>query len=96
MKDFFVYILKCKDDSYYVGHTDDLKKRMSEHSTGVASRWTAIRLPVKLVFSQACASRNEAFVAERKIKQWSRKKKEALMKSDWKRVSLFARKNFLK
>ncbi len=96
MKNFFVYILKCADRSYYVGHTDDIEKRLAEHSRGIASRYTSMRLPVELVFIQACSSRNDAFIAERKLKQWSRKKKEALMNSDWKKVALLARKKFLK
>jgi predicted GIY-YIG superfamily endonuclease len=80
---FFVYILKCNDDSYYVGHTDDIERRVSQHQLKECSGYTATRLPVKVVFVHDFGSRDEALVAERQIKGWSRKKKEALIKEDW-------------
>lgn len=88
MKPFWVYILKCSDASYYTGHTDDLERRMAQHVSGeVFSCYTFSRRPVTLVFSQPCATREEALAAELKIKGWSRKKKEALMRGDWAEVS---------
>lgn len=87
MEFFYVYILKCKDRSYYVGHTDNIDKRLVEHAEGLSS-YTKIRLPVDLVFLEQCQTRDEAFVLERKIKTWSRKKKEALMKKNWNKLSL--------
>ena len=92
MKDFYVYILKCNDNSYYVGHTDDIEKRMNEHITGQSESYVASRLPVKLVFLEACASRYEAIQAERKLKGWSRKKKELLIKSGWQAMKGYWRK----
>jgi predicted GIY-YIG superfamily endonuclease len=83
MKDFFVYILKCNDGSYYTGHTDDLEKRIAEHHQKLIDGYTASRLPFKVVYIQSFATRDEAFNEERKIKGWSRKKKEALIKGDW-------------
>ena len=94
MQCFYVYILKCADGSYYVGHTDNLEKRMSEHNYGQSSEYTATRLPLKLVFSQTCADRHEALQAERQIKQWSRKKKEALIQENWDLLKLLSKKNF--
>jgi predicted GIY-YIG superfamily endonuclease len=88
---FWVYILRCADGSYYTGHTDDLEKRLSEHDSGARGNYTASRRPVKLVFSQECSSREEALAAERQIKGWSRRKKEAMMRSDWEEVSRLAR-----
>jgi len=79
MKDFYVYILKCGDGSYYTGHTDDLDKRLYEHKNPTFTCYTSSRLPVELVFHQPFPSRYEAVLAERKIKKWSRKKKEALI-----------------
>jgi predicted GIY-YIG superfamily endonuclease len=83
MKCFFVYILKCSDGSYYTGHTDNLEKRWSEHNLGKIDGYTKTRLPVKLVYMAMMASRREALAAERRIKGWTRKKKEALIKKDW-------------
>ena len=76
MKNFYVYILQCNDDSYYVGHTDDINRRMSQHYLGKESGYVSKRLPVKLVFMQTCASRAEAITSERKLKGWSHKKKK--------------------
>ena len=80
---FYVYILKCNDESYYVGHTDNLEKRLSQHAQGESDCYTKSRLPVTLVYAEEVASRYEALCAEHKIKKWSRKKKEALMRGDW-------------
>ncbi len=84
---FWIYILKCSDNSYYTGHTDDLEKRILEHQTGQMSGcYTSSRLPVELVFSQDFTTREEALAAELRIKGWSRKKKEAMIRGDWKTV----------
>ena len=71
-------MLLCNDNSYYVGHTDDIDKRMSQHYLGQENGYVAARLPAKLVFHQTFASRAEAIIAERKLKGWSHKKKQAL------------------
>ena len=84
--DFFVYILQCRDDSYYVGSTDDLQKRLYEHETKKFSGYTSRRLPVKLVFHQTFLRRHEAQLAERMIKKWSRAKKEALISGGFEAV----------
>ena len=89
MKDFYVYILLCTDNSYYVGHTDDINKRMHEHSSGRESGYVSTRLPVKLVFLQACSGRAEAISAERKLKGWSRNKKESLIQGGFLDVRRF-------
>jgi predicted GIY-YIG superfamily endonuclease len=88
---FWVYILRCADSSYYTGHTDNLEKRIGGHQHGLCGGYTASRLPVELVFSHECSSRIEALSAERQIKGWSRKKKEAMMRSDWAEVSRLAK-----
>ena len=79
MECFYVYILKCSDGSYYTGHTDDLERRVAEHMSGIFETYTASRLPIELVFNQAFESREEAFNIERRIKGWTRRKKEALI-----------------
>ena len=92
MEYFYLYILKCNDNSYYTGHTDNIEKRFAEHNAGNYEGYTAKRLPVVLVYCATFPSRIAALEAEQKIKSWSRKKKEALIKSDWKNLSIFAKK----
>jgi len=70
---FWIYILRCADDSYYTGHTDDLERRLAQHHNGEMGGYTATRRPVELIFSQECVSREEALSAELQIKGWSRK-----------------------
>ncbi len=87
MLPFFAYMLRCADGSYYVGHTDELERRIGLHSTGAIPRcYTKSRLPVTLVWSQAFETRDEALAAERQIKGWGRRKKEALTRGDWKAI----------
>ena len=88
---FWVYIMRCADNSYYTGHTDDLEKRIAEHHTGKREGYTSTRLPVTLVFSQEFPTREEALTCERQVKGWSRSKKEAMMRGDWVEVSRLAR-----
>jgi predicted GIY-YIG superfamily endonuclease len=88
---FWVYILRCRDGSYYTGHTDDLEKRMREHEEGKGSVWTRTRRPVELVWCEDAPSRYEALEFERRVKNWSVAKKEALIAGDWARVGYFAR-----
>jgi predicted GIY-YIG superfamily endonuclease len=89
---FYAYVLRCADDSYYTGHTDDLDVRIAEHSAGAfRACYTFKRRPLKLVWSQDFPTRYEALSAERQIKGWSRAKKEALIAGDWERLSLLAR-----
>ena len=90
MKPFWVYILKCRDGSYYTGHTDDLEKRMAEHEAG-SPGYTFSRRPLKMVFSDSFRSREEALSMERRIKGWCRAKKEALISGDWEELSLLAK-----
>jgi predicted GIY-YIG superfamily endonuclease len=83
MKPFYVYILKCSDNSYYTGQTDDIEKRLAEHINNEKPTYTSTRLPIQLVFIQEFMTREEAIAAERQIQGWSRKKKEALIARDW-------------
>ena len=62
---FWVYILRCNDNSYYTGHTDNLEKRIAEHQSGEIKGYTSKRRPVVLVFSQELSTRIEALTAER-------------------------------
>ncbi|MGD0572516.1 MAG: GIY-YIG nuclease family protein [Sedimentisphaerales bacterium] len=86
------YILKCADDSYYVGHTNDLALRIQRHNSSQAAKWTACRIPVKLVYKEPYQSEEEAMRRERQIKNWSRAKKEALIRSDIGVLKILAKK----
>jgi predicted GIY-YIG superfamily endonuclease len=89
---FWVYILECVDDSYYVGHTDDMEKRFAEHQSGRFPGFTHSRLPLVLKWSTYFGTREEAKSFEKKIKGWSRAKKEALMAGNWDKISQLARR----
>ena len=91
---FWVYILSCADGSYYTGHTDNLEQRVAVHQAGGYQGYTSSRLPVNLAWSQECGTREEALSAEMQIKGWGRKKKAAMIKGDWNKVSLLAKKDF--
>jgi putative endonuclease len=87
---FWVYMIRCVDDSFY-GHTDNLELRLYQHGHGTfPTCFTFNRRPVKLVYSQDFATRDEAFSMERKIKGWSRAKKAALIHGDWPEISRLA------
>jgi putative endonuclease len=90
----FVYILHCADDSYYVGSArgDYLDKRLSEHQTGAFGGSTSTRRPVTLVYHEHFDRITDAIAAERRIKGWSRAKKEALIRGDWSLVQLLAKR----
>ena len=81
----FVYILKCADGSFYVGIAtgNDLTRRLAEHQSGAYPGYTFTGRPVTLVWSEQFARITDAIAVERKLKGWSRAKKEALIKSDW-------------
>ncbi len=94
MNDFYVYILKCSDGSYYTGHTDNIEQRISAHRLNQFKCYTSNRLPIEVVFIQNFATRDEAFNVERQIKKWNRQKKDALIAGDWDKLSLLAKKKF--
>ncbi len=93
-KPFFTYMLQCSDCTYYTGHTDDLKKRLGQHQSGIGCAYTAGRRPVKLVWCQEFATRDQAKVAEAMVKGWSRAKKKALISGDFDAISRLARKRY--
>lgn len=87
---FWGYMLHCQGGAFYVGHTDDLDRRIAEHQAGAIKGFTAERLPVELVWSENFDTRIEALEAERKIKGWGRAKKMALIRGDWDAVAWLA------
>ncbi|HEY7269167.1 MAG TPA: GIY-YIG nuclease family protein [Dehalococcoidia bacterium] len=80
---FWTYILRCADGSLYVGQTDDIERRLSEHQLGLYDGYTKSRRPLKLAYCEEHISREDAFIRERQIKGWSRVKKEALIRGEW-------------
>ena len=90
----FVYMLRCADGSYYVGsaRNEDLGPRTAEHQSGVRQGYTFTRRPVRLVWSDYFDRITDAIAVERKIKGWSRAKKEALIKGDWTEITRLARR----
>ncbi len=74
-----VYILRCSDDSFYVGLTNDLKQRIQDHKSGDGAQYTCARLPVSLEYSERFRSKKEAENREQQLKRWSKAKKEALI-----------------
>ncbi len=89
----FVYIVRCRDGSYYVGSArGDLDRRIAEHNAGTYGGYTSRRRPVELVWSCEFQQITDAISAERQIKGWSRVKKEALMRGDETALVLLARR----
>ena len=89
-----VYMLRCADGSYYVGCTKDgnIEHRVDQHNAGFGGRYTEKRRPVVLVWAEPFERYTDAFAAERKIKGWSRAKKEALIRSDWNAMHRLAKR----
>jgi putative endonuclease len=90
----FVYMLRCSDDSFYVGSAtgDDLTRRIAEHQTGAYPGYTYTRRPVRLVWSEHFDRITDAIAVERQLKGWSRAKKEALIKGDGTRVQQLSKR----
>ncbi|MDO3640375.1 GIY-YIG nuclease family protein [Mucilaginibacter sp. L3T2-6] len=84
MKQYFVYILLCSDNSYYTGLTNNLERRLYEHEMGLDPKsYTFKRRPLKLVFQETFRNINQAILFEKQIKGWRREKKEAIVRGDW-------------
>jgi len=74
-----MYILRCRDGSFYVGSTRDIERRLAEHASGAGAAYTRRRLPVELVFSQYFDRIDDAYVSEKQVQGWSRAKRLALI-----------------
>jgi putative endonuclease len=82
MSDAWVYMLRCADGSLYTGWSTDVAKRLDRHRAGKASRYTASRLPVELVYEAAMRDRTAARREEARIKALQRRAKLALIAAD--------------
>ena len=74
-----MYILRCADDSYYTGSTNNLLLRIQQHQSGVGANHTKSRLPVEWVYYEEFDRIDHAFYREKQVQGWSRAKKEALI-----------------
>ena len=83
---YSVYIARCSDGTLYVGHTENLELREKEHNDGRGARYTAMRRPVRLVYTEVLESLEAAVRREHQLKRWSLAKKEALVAGDLQRL----------
>ena len=80
MKKGYMYILECADGTWYTGSTCELDVRLQQHNAGEGANYTRKRLPVRLIYHEAFQRIDDAFLREKQVQGWSRKKKEALIK----------------
>ena len=93
MKYIYLYILDCADGSYYTGVTNNPERRLYEHEEGLnPNSYTFSRRPLKIVYSEYFTDPMQAIMLEKKIKGWSRRKKEALINDDWKSLIEFSKR----
>ncbi|MEJ2744994.1 MAG: GIY-YIG nuclease family protein [bacterium] len=79
INDWYVYIVKCRDGTFYTGVTNDLDRRIAEHNGGRGCRYTSGRRPVKLRYSESFRDRSSALKREARIKGLSRREKLILI-----------------
>ena len=77
---YFVYIVKCSNDTYYTGYTNDLDERIRLHNSGHGAKYLRGKLPVSLVYTKEYRYYKNALVGERKIKKLTRARKEELIR----------------
>lgn len=75
---WFVYMLRCSDNSLYTGYTNDITQRERTHNAGKGAKYTRSRLPVTLVYQECYAEKSDALKREYAIKQMTKAQKEAL------------------
>ncbi|HQR08677.1 MAG TPA: GIY-YIG nuclease family protein [Gemmatales bacterium] len=87
---WFVYVLRCKDESLYTGITKDISRRCEQHQKGIASKYTRSRLPVKLVYQEPQRNQSLALKREAAIKAMTRKQKLAMIRLQKRRTTTAA------
>jgi len=78
-KPYLVYILKCSDGTFYTGITNDLERRLKAHNKGTASKYTIVRRPISVIYTETADDKSAALKRELQIKALSRKEKEVLI-----------------
>ncbi len=97
MNFYYTYILKCSDQFYYLGVTNDVERRLVEHQEGINSTcYTYSRRPLELVYFEKFIDILQAIAREKQLKGWSRKKKEALIEEREFSLKQLSKKNFIK
>ncbi|MFD1471172.1 GIY-YIG nuclease family protein [Companilactobacillus mishanensis] len=81
-KGYFVYILLCSDGTFYTGTSNNVEKRVATHNTGKGAKYTKVRLPVKLLYTEKLENKSAALKREIAIKKLSRSHKEELLKDN--------------
>jgi putative endonuclease len=89
---FYVYILRCRNASLYVGYTQNVEARIKAHNIGRGAAHTYKHGPVQLVYSEAHPTRLTAIRRERQLKRWTRRKKEALIQGDLARLRALSKR----
>lgn len=77
----YTYMLKCKDNTYYTGYTNDLEKRLKAHNEGKGAKYTKGRGPVELIYYEEYEDKHTAMRREWEIKRLTRKEKEEMIQS---------------
>jgi len=75
----YIYIVECKDGTFYTGYTTDVERRVEEHNSGTGAKYTRGRYPVILKYQESFSSRSQAQKREYQIKKLPRRKKEELI-----------------
>ena len=88
---WYLYIIRCSDDSLYTGVTTDIHRRVIAHNQKSGGSYTRIRTPVKLVYQESHLTQSAALKREAQIKNWSRAKKLALIKGCYKELTNLAK-----
>lgn len=85
-------MLRCSDDSFYIGVTNNVEYRVAQHNAGEASDcYTFSRRPVAIVYAADFRDANDAIRWEKQIKKWSRAKKAALARGDFEELKRLAK-----
>lgn len=82
MSIFYVYILRCKDKSFYTGITTNLKRRLREHKNKKGGGYTRAHAAGKIVYAEKFPNRSKALKREAEIKSWRKKKKLDLINNN--------------
>lgn len=77
---FYIYLLRCKDKTFYCGYTNDIQKRLKVHNSGKGAKYTRSRLPVELVYEECFDNKIDAMKREYAIKQLTREEKLSIIK----------------
>jgi len=77
-----MYILRCSDNTFYVGSTWDVERRLAQHEQGEAANYTRSRRPVALVYVEEYTRIDDAFRREKQVQNWSHAKRQALIDGD--------------